>query len=295
MSNDWNIQDDEIRVVGSDVQSEGRKSGKPRRVWAWVIAILIVAIAMTLILLICKRSTEHVATGVVEPQVPLGMKSIQVDSVATISSYTEVIHQMVNDIPLAIYIPHNAVPELCLGVPDIKDATIVLAAQAADIRQDNNKIVGAFVLKGEPIAWGQSKKGYCGIIDGKVTIGEGKDTPLFEEATEKAGYFFRQYPLVDNGVIVENNPKGKSIRKALCSRAGEVFIVQTESNESFHDFAQALVDIGVGNAIYLVGSARAYGFSRDVNGNVVEFSVADEGKYEFENYIVWQKFNREKQ
>ena len=32
---------------------------------------------------------------------------------------------------------------------------------------------------------------------------------------EKGGYFFRQYPLVDNGVLVDNEPKGKAIRKAI--------------------------------------------------------------------------------
>lgn len=30
------------------------------------------------------------------------------------------------------------------------------------------------------------------------------NSPLFEAATEKGGYFFRQYPLVDNGVLVDN-------------------------------------------------------------------------------------------
>ena len=46
-----------------------------------------------------------------------------------------------------------------------------LTKQAADIRADNGKIVGAFVLKGDPLSWGLSKRGYCGIIDGKLTVG----------------------------------------------------------------------------------------------------------------------------
>lgn len=32
---------------------------------------------------------------------------------------------------------------------------------------------------------------------------------------EKGGYYFRQYPLVDNGVLVDNETKGKAIRKAI--------------------------------------------------------------------------------
>ena len=90
-----------------------------------------------------------------------------------------------------------------------KDTTVIFAAQAADVRADNGGIVGAFVLKGEPKAWGLSKKGYCASINGQITIGMADNSPLFEQATEEGGYFFRQYPLVSNGEIVENELKGK--------------------------------------------------------------------------------------
>lgn len=65
----------------------------------------------------------------------------------------------------------------------------MFTAQAADVRADNGDIVGAFVLKGEPKAWGLSKKGFCATISGNVTIGVANNTPLFEEATETEGYF----------------------------------------------------------------------------------------------------------
>ena len=48
------------------------------------------------------------------------------------------------------------------------------------------------------------------IINDKITIGIADNSPLFEQATETGGYFFRQYPLVDNGKLVENEPKNKS-------------------------------------------------------------------------------------
>ena len=44
-------------------------------------------------------------------------------------------------------------------------------------------------------------------------------------------------------------------------------MVFSETSESFHDFAQALVDLGVRNAIYLVGSGYSYGFRYDEQGN----------------------------
>ena len=162
------------------------------------------------------------------------------------------------------------------------------AAQAADIRADNKEILGAFVYKGTPLAWGLSKKGYCAIIDGKMTIGTSENSPLFEQATETGGYFFRQFPLVDKGVLVENEQKNKSVRKALCSRYGQIFIAATEDDESYHDFAQALVDLGVEDAISLVGSKYAFGWWRDFEGVKTSFA---EGwhQYRKENYVGWRK------
>ena len=195
---------------------------------------------------------------------------------------------MINDIPLRIYIPHNAKMSLHVGRLDKRDTSIIFAAQAADIRRDNRKIVGAFVLKGEPLAWGLSKKGYCAIINDKITIGIADNSPLFEQATETDGYFFRQYPLVDNGKLVENEPKNKSVRRALCDRNGEVMMVESLSNESFHDFAQALVDLGITNAIYLVGSS-AYGWAVNDNGDRIEFGIENLRLPKNASYIVWRR------
>ena len=86
-------------------------------------------------------------------------------------------------------------PELIVGVLDIHDKSIILTTQAADFRADNGKISGAYVVKGKPLSWGLSKKGYSGIIDRKITVGVADNSPLFEEATEKGGFFLRQYPL----------------------------------------------------------------------------------------------------
>ena len=284
------IRDDEIRIISS---SQG-KTGF--RLWAWVcLAVAIVAIVLALLLLLNdqKPDMEIDTTQVVFEPSNEAARETEADTkwlgnyIDTTKAYTEHLRDTINDIPLDIYIPHNAVPELVLGVPDIHDKSIVLTTQAADIRADNGKIVGAFVLKGRPLSWGLSKKGYCGIIDGKLSVGVADNSPLFEEATEKGGYFFRQHPLVDNGVLVENEPKGKSIRKALCDRNGEIMIIMTQTPESFHDFAQALVDMKVDNAIYTVGST-SYGYFRDKFDHFEQIYEKRRGGYKYENFIVWK-------
>lgn len=299
MSNEWNIKDDEIRIIGSDrpPQDDRHQSRKTERIIVLTLTVLAVLLTITLIVFLVGKDRSDAdepglfesgdSLNVVKPDERECIKPFGDYSDTTGLSYTELIQKTINDIPLSIYIPHNATPELCLKAPNHKDKNIILATQAADIRRDNKKIVGAFVLKGTPLAWGLSKKGYCSIIDGKLSIGVADNSPLFEEATEKEGYFFRQYPLVENKRLIENEPKNKSIRKALCERAGEIFVVKSETPESFHDFAQALVDLGVNNAIYLVGSS-SYGFRHDENGNVEEFSEQRVSKYKYESYILWK-------
>lgn len=288
------IRDDEFRVIGKHSSSspeKGRKRKRPISLVAVLSLILILGICILAIIKWPKEKPEDPEEGLFEelPAVVMNNDEPKPFGVKTDLSYTEKIDTVINDVILSIYIPHNATPELTLGVPDGDDKSIIFAAQAADIRRDNRKILGAFVLKGEPLAWGLSKKGYCAIIDGRVTVGVSENSPLFEEATEKEGYFFRQYPLVDNGVLVENEPKNKTMRKAICSRAEQVFVVVSESDESFHDFAQALVDLGVENAVYLVGSHSSFGWFIDEREEK-EFFAPDvhRNTYKNENYIIWR-------
>lgn len=315
----FDIGDDEIRVIGGNEATEnihpdqGQELERPHfgqepepyrnKRWMWFVGLLLaVAAILVMIYLNRKPETEPDEPGLLENPDTLKVKIPDAEPIVkfgdysdtTGQSYVQTLDTIINDVPLTIFIPHNAKPELYIGIPDYRDNNIILALHAADIRRDNKKIVGAFVLKGEPLAWGLSKKGYCAILGDSITVGVADNSPLFEQATETGGYFFRQFPLVDNGQLVENEPKNKSIRRALCERAGEIFVAQTNSQESFHDFAQALVDLGCNNAIYLIGG-ESYGFFRDYDGKCTEFHNRRNQKYRFENFILWKKVTQERQ
>jgi hypothetical protein len=292
------IRDDQIRIVGEGV----RRKPLSRSVWIIIISIIVLISVGVIALFVSK----HEETAIVELKAPepalfepeiapepikhewIGRK---VDSLQV--GFTEIRDTLINDIPIRIFIPHNAEMTLHIGRMDKEDKSVIYAAQAADVRADNGEIVGAFVHKGKPISWGKSKKGYCASINGKVYVGVAEITPLFEMETENEGYFFRQYALVDNGKLVENNPKGKTIRRAICQMQSRVFMVESLTRESFHDFAQALVDLGVNNAIYLVGST-AYGWSVDQNGITHEHGEDiwrdnPSGCPKNVSYIVWKR------
>lgn len=311
------IRDDEIRIIGGD--ADDRRP--PRRRWVRYVIVgvifVLAGVVACLVLADDKGGDEspmlNAATdcmgGAVEGELPeifdpyeqgdesltiqpeTGRFGSAVDSLA--QGFCELRDMTINDVPLRIYIPHNASMTLHVGKLDREDRSIIYAAEAAFIRADNLDILGAFVLRGEPLAWGLSLRGYCASIEDEVTVGVADNSPLFEEAVEKGGYFFRQYALVDNGELVENEPKNKSIRRAICARRGEIFMVESLTKESFHDFTQALVDLGVDNAVNLPGSV-AYGWAVDADGKVHEFGIPNfyTGRHKMPkntNYIVWRR------
>ncbi len=286
---------------GTSSPDDAPKKGR-RRVILWsVLGILIVLLTGIILLFAPEKTpkTEEIADEglryIYEPSSESGTaQKASPDLISQIQdttgkAFTEHLTRSVNDIALEIYIPHGAKAELGVGTPDITDKSIILAAQAADIRADNGKIVGAFVLRGKPLAWGLSKKGYVAIIEDKISVGVAENSPLFEEATEKGGYFFRQYPLVSQGRAIDNVLKGKSIRKSICERNGEIMVIMSAEPESFHDFAQALADLGVDNAVYLVGSEYSFGFYRSEDGRLMQFSQKIRGGQKYENYLIWRR------
>lgn len=292
-----NVRDDEVIFIGGD-KGRNTNGNKPhnRPKWRVLVIVLIVLVAVALAV-VCgrgERPTDEDQTGLFEESIET--KSDSLTTVVTEDpdscgvAYSEKIDTLAADVPLTLYIPHCAVPELSVGAPEEDKSEYVLAAQAADIRADNREILGSFVLKGDVLAQGISKKGFCAIIDGRITIGVAENTDLFDKAVETEGYFFRQYPLVDNGVPVDNNLKSATVRKALCSKGGEIFIAVSQDDMTMQDFAATLAAFGVDNAIYLVGSASSYGWYIPEEGEAIEFSPnVHRRSYRNESYIRWRK------
>ena len=282
MKDKYEIGDNEIRIVG------GGQSVKKRRWLPWAIAALVVAAVVAAIMLFSGKSEP--TPIVVDPQPATEEPDQQwvLNSTPSHKTTTTVADTLVDSIQLQILTPCNAVPSLVVGNIDTSDKKIVLASMAADLRSDNGKIVGAFVMAGEPLSWGLSKKGYCAIFNDSICIGTAENTSLFEHATEVGGYFFRQYPAVNNGVMMENNPKNKAFRRALCTLDGKICIIHTTDRVLMNDFSAALVSLGVKDAIFLVGST-ANGWYRNEKGTAVEIGYNYPSENPNINFIVFKK------
>lgn len=114
------------------------------------------------------------------------------------------------------------------------------------------------------------------------------NSPLFEQATEQGGYFFRQYPSVANGAMVENRPENASFRRALCNFNGKLCIIGCTDRVLMNDFSQALAHLGVSDAILLVGGT-ADGWYRDAEGNICPIATSTARNAKYINYIVFRK------
>ena len=275
------INDDEIRVIGGG--HSRRPSNRNRWIWVAVAGVVLLILGILLRMKQNAYQNEVADAGTVPEPEAVSPTLVQAAAATVLVSDTTI-----NDVQLRLHFPVNAVPELRIGIPDTTDPSLLMALQAADIRADNGLMVGAFVLKGELMSRGMSKKGFCAILGDEIHIGMAESTPLFEESIEKEGGFFRQYPLVCDGKMVENKPKGKAVRHALCEIDGQVAVVSSLSNESLHDFAQALEDMGVRQAIYLTG-ADSYGFCRPKDRPFTSWGDAKlAASYGNVNFIVWK-------
>ncbi len=280
MKENYDIEDNEVRVVGTGNAPDNQK----KRITAIAVAIILVALVIGIVVFFTDKTTGNKATINDTTQTNKISNTSDKDQTPYIATTDTVI----DGIELQILTPINATAELHVGPIDTTD-DILLATQAADLGKGKYDIIGAFVYAGEPLSWGVSKKGFCAIINDTITVGVAENSPLFEQATETGGFFFRQYAAVNNGKMVENNPKNASTRRALCIVNNKVCIITTPNRVTMNEFSQALSDFGTSNAIFLVGSS-AHGWYRDNNNKVV--SLPNNSKWSNNlkniNYIVFR-------
>lgn len=278
------IKDTEIRVIGGEPQPP-TGGGRWRR-WWWLAAALVLAVVAGIVLRPRHNApSAEAADTVPTPTVDDGWLMAGVDT-----TQGGVVHKTagIDTTLLHIYIPLMSTAELTVGALDTTDPDILMAVQAADLRRDNGRIVGAFVLAGEPLSWGLSKRGYCAIIDGRLTLGVADNSPLFEQATEQGGDFFRQYPAVDRGQAVENNPENSARRRALCTLEGRTCLILSDDRMTMNAFAQTLETLGVSDAIFLVGG-NAYGWVRTDDGALQHLGSPTPNHKKYTNYILFRR------
>ena len=291
-----NLNLPEYTLVHSYLAPEMKRRLPQRRRWwkrPWLLVSVILFICAVSVFFwweiskdIKSLTSYDLEPEVYDEEVYYKVKPNSASSIINSDGYVQINDTLVSGNPLSIYRPLNMTPRLMLGPQTLKDTTAGFVLQAADVRADNGGIVGAYVYQGKLLSRGNSKAGFCAIINGKIILGVADSTPYLEQAIDSEGYFFRQYPLVVGGQMVENNLQTSSLRKALAQLNGETIVVMTKGKMTLNQFARILIDMGVSEAIYLVGST-SYGFARTKEGSLQYFGERVEDPATNVNYIVW--------
>ena len=277
--------ENEIRIIGAS--DGGRRHRWPWYGWLAVGLVLAALVAVAVAVLLLQTPREE-AVGAGATQSPSHPATQPLSHSAT--QPLAVFDTMINDVPLTIYsldceLPACPRASLQVGMPDREDTSLLLAVMAADVRADNRGIVGDFVVDGRQLARGEKKDGYCAILDGVPVVGRGGEADL-KRAVDEKGCFFRQYVLVSEGVAMPPKPKGKNHRRALCVKGHWMFVVASGDRESYHDFATALADLGVDDAIALVGSESLLMYRAE---GVLLHTIGTSYEGDNVNFLVWRR------
>ena len=292
-----NISENEIRVIGSSPDMQQEKPPK-RSVW-YVVAIAIIALVIGVIAFFNRESRNQNPSFVPDDSVKVQMNnSMQMSSIVEKPAFVEITDTIINNMSLHRYIPINAKPKLVVGLIKEIPPYYILGAMAADFGDYNGeyRIAGAFVHQGEMLSHSKSKYGFCAILKDSVVIGNDLTTAYFEKTIEEKGDFFRQHALVHEGEVVNKViSQIGALRRSLCRlKDGRLCIIDTDMSVSLDDFAKALCQYNVIEAIALMGTGAAVKWAVDEAGRRY-IAGADEFEYpDVVNYIVWEKAHSEK-
>ena len=157
------------------------------------------------------------------------------------------------------------------SVPDCSDTSVYRVTRSADYRiwKDSRKMLGDFVQDGKVLARDTWRAGFMAISDGNAQIGVSRGNKAFRYVVRHGGSFFRQMAIVSAGTRCERQYilKGKVTRCAYArDENGKMYFVQTSNAETLYGFADALIEYGFIDAVYVTGGAQPELFYRDADG-----------------------------
>ena len=175
-------------------------------------------------------------------------------------------------------------------VPDYTDSTIYLITRNSDYKlvNDRKEIIGDFIIDGEVLQKSNWRAGFMAIVDGNAQIGVDRSNKIFNHVLENDGSMFRQMALVSAGTRCDKQfiLKGKVTRCAYArNRAGELFFVETVNPETLYGFADALIEYGFTDAIYITGGKQPNLFYRTEDGTAHGHYIDDKPH----DLVVWTR------
>ena len=300
-----NITDDEIRLIGR------KPTMTPKKKRTLILIGVIVAIALLLVILLMllrqnEKTEEIVKTAATqtgsqqnadEPQNSVLEADITRSTTADSATFSiDISDTVVDGIKLRRFMPGNVVAELAkYDSTLVNDSSVVFLTQAANIRGNDFKIIGDFVLKGDALeSVTTTVKGFCAILGRDVILGKDDTatTIYLDSAKIKKGYFFRQTTYVKGGEPMTFGNEAKSFRRAICSlnkKSNQLLVIESLDKVTMQEFANALSNHQVVNAVGLIGSFILDEWYRKPDGERVQLFTNNNSPNPNRNYLIFRK------
>ena len=252
--------------------------------------------------------------GKVENPESLDSDSVDNDIASSVSNHVDndtalfVSHETINGVPFILLRMNRNVAYATMAdsvIPDRNDSTIFLCVEAAYtgkklVEFKSTNVAGDYVIEGK------KKKGYdCSVntgyllatADGDVRIGENSDhlDDVMQAAQQEQGSLFQQELIIHQHKAFGGVHAGKSnIYRAACktSDGADFIVIQSEAALLFEDFVNALLQMGVGEALYLdMGRGWNYGWYRQTTGSTAINFFDFKSQYQTNWLVIRQKIH----
>lgn len=280
------ISDDDVVIIGGSDWHPEKKPGSTRR---WKVTAFVLAGVMALFAMIyIGRHIYHTKQFIQSRKAEDVIAALQ-NTMAGKAGVTPLSDEVMG-VKLKIYRLNGLKAHFADTVPDYTDSTIYLITRSSDYKliNDRKEIIGDFIVDGDVLERSNWRAGFMAVVDGNAQIGVDRSKKIFNHVLENSGSMFRQMALVSAGTRCDKQfiLKGKVTRCAYArDRAGELFFIETANPETLYGFADALIEYGFIDAIYITGGSQPNLFYRTEDGTS-HGHYLDDKPHEL---IVWAK------
>jgi len=245
---------------------------RPRRRWPWVVGTAIATMLLCLLVFLgYNYYRNYINIGV--PTSLTSEQNIQYLQAKHKRVKPEIIitSDSILGVKMNFYELRGLRAELTFTEPDTTDTDVYLYCRSCDYTSNDpkeNQYLGSLVVDGQELQSSVSRLGYCAMANGNTVIGIARDEDVKDYCIQQGGSFFRQFILVSGGVLPSRFfLHGKVERRALGRMGSKLYFIESCNKETMWDFADALREYGIIDAIYITGGVNQ-GFCRTQDGIV---------------------------
>ena len=280
------ISDDDVVVIGGSDWKPKKDPGRPNR-WKLIAFILAGVMVVTGLFYIGRHilhSREFIQSRYADTVIEALAQPVK--GKPGVHAFTEDIA----NVKLKIYRLDNLKAHFADTVPDYADSTIYLVTRSSDYKiiGDKKEIIGDYIVDGEVVEKSNWRAGFMAIVDGNAQIGIDRSSKIANYVKKHNGSMFRQLALVSANISCDNQfiLRGKVTRCAYGrDRDGKLYFIETVEPETLSGFADALIEYGFIDAVYITGGSQPNLFYRTEDGTAHGHYIDDKPH----ELIVWTK------